>query len=310
MRTARVGAAATAAAMCSVLLSGPASAIPLPNDGSFGNCAGRFGAKCVTAKDVKKGAERPATSGKNKKQTPARAGSGAAKPDPKAPVCTTRAMDPQPPANSSERRGFNGKGALITGTVYQQECVQGEGDNVTVIDFVGGAEGGGAPAPAVDPVVLAQQAVDSMLLEGPKIQTAPKKGATGLVGLPVWMWSAVSPTTTGPNSASATAGAVTVTATARVTSIQWSTGDGGSVTCAGPGTPYSAAYGKKPSPTCGHTYTRTSGKQPGAKYTLTATSTWAIEWQVQGSGLGGELTETRTAVPQQLAIGEAQAVGS
>ncbi|MFI5808722.1 ATP/GTP-binding protein [Streptomyces sp. NPDC051561] len=302
MRTGRVGAAAVAAALGLVLLSGPATAVPLPNDGSFGNCAGRFGAKCVTAKDVKKSQKRPAASGK--KPASSRPGAGGGKPDPKAPVCTSQPMVPQPPPGSAERGG-------VTGTVYQLECAEQVGNPATTIDFVGGGgAGGGAPVPAVDPVVLAHQAVDQMLLEGPTIQTAPKKGATGLVGLPVWMWSAVSPTTTGPNTASATAGAVTVTATATVTSIQWSTGDGASVTCAGPGTPYTAAYGKKPSPTCGHTYTRTSGKQPGATYTLTATSTWAIEWQVQGTALGGELTETRTAIPQQLAIGEAQAVGS
>jgi hypothetical protein len=182
--------------------------------------------------------------------------------------------------------------------------------NVTNIDFVGAPVDGAAPVPAIDPVVVAHQAVDSMLLEGPKIQTAPKQGAVGLVGLPVWLWSAQSPTTTGPNTASATAGTVTVTATAKVRSIVWTTGDGKTVTCAGPGTPYTPAYGKKPSPTCGHTYTRTSGAQPGAKYQLSATSTWDVEWQVQGTALGGEFTETRTSAPAPLAIGEAQAVGN
>ncbi|WP_229898599.1 ATP/GTP-binding protein [Streptomyces finlayi] len=178
------------------------------------------------------------------------------------------------------------------------------------VTFEEGGAPGAAAAPAVDPLVVAHQAVDSMLLEGPKIQTAPKQGAIGLVGLPVWLWSAPSPTTTGPNVASATAGAVTVTATAKVTSIVWRPGDGQTVTCPGPGTPYSAAYGKRPSPTCGHVYTRTSGKQPGAKYQLTATSTWSVEWQVQGTALGGEFTETRTSAPAPLAIGEAQAVGN
>jgi hypothetical protein len=297
MHTRRVNRAHgwAAAAVCLTLAVPPAAASAAPFPLGGGVCAGRAGHVCIRSDDTSSLPGKPA---RPQKKAPVKAG----KTDPKAPVCTSVPMQPQPPAGSAERGG-------VTGTVYQLECADPIDNAATTINFVGGG-GGGAAAPAVDPVVLARQAVDQMLLEGPKIQTAPKKGATGLVGLPVWLWSTVSPTTTGPNTATATAGAVTVSATAKVTSIQWSTGDGGSVTCAGPGTPYSVAYGRKPSPTCGHTYTRTSGKQPGAAYALAATSTWVVDWQVQGTALGGQLTETRTAVPQQVAIGEAQALGS
>lgn len=45
-------------------------------------------------------------------------------------------------------------------------------------------------------------------------------------------------------------------------------GDGATVTCTAPGTPYTPNYGAQPSPDCGHTYTR-----PG---TLTATRATTI----------------------------------
>ncbi|MFE7649908.1 hypothetical protein [Streptomyces phaeoluteigriseus] len=66
-------------------------------------------------------------------------------------------------------------------------------------------------AAAVNPAELAQRAVDSMKLAGPDI-TSPKAAGRYLVGMPMWMWVNQSPTTYGPNTASASAGAVTVTA--------------------------------------------------------------------------------------------------
>lgn len=69
---------------------------------------------------------------------------------------------------------------------------------------------------------------------GPSSERAGKY----VVGMPMWMWADPSPTTFGPLSASATAGGVTVTATAKVTTVRWAMGDGTTVTCHGPGTPY------------------------------------------------------------------------
>lgn len=59
----------------------------------------------------------------------------------------------------------------------------------------------------------------------------------------MWMWVEQGPTTFGPASASATAGGVTVTATAKVSSIQWDMDDDSTVTCTGPGTRYDASRG-------------------------------------------------------------------
>ena len=135
-----------------------------------------------------------------------------------------------------------------------------------------------------DPEVLAMQAVDSMHLAGPTIATAPPQGTAALVNAPVWLWAAdPGPTTWGPISATAQAGGVTVAATAQAQRIVWDTGDGGRLTCAA-GTPYTEGARTD----CSHTY-----RQPGAR-TLTATTSWQIQWQ-STTGADGSLTITTTS---------------
>jgi hypothetical protein len=151
----------------------------------------------------------------------------------------------------------------------------------------------GPNAAAVDPAQLAQEAVEKMTLLGPEIGITPKPGGKGVVGMPVYMWDEESAETYGPQTQSATAGAVTVTATAKVKKIVWDMGDGATVTCTTAGTPYKAAYGKDPSPDCGHRYTEPSSTQPSGKFHVTATSTWTIDWQ--GGGQTGQLTEVRNS---------------
>ncbi|MFE7037621.1 ATP/GTP-binding protein [Streptomyces sp. NPDC057621] len=223
------------------------------------------------------------------------------------PPCSVQRLVPQPPTNSVLWQGHQPG----DGGVYTRICpVAASGSQA-----VGGLSmaafdtfwAAAAPAPAMDPRVLAQQAVDKMLLQGPDIDISPRPGGTGLVGMPVWMAVDESQTTWGPNTASASAGRVTVTATAKVARVVWAMGDGSSVTCTGPGTVYRTSYGLKASPDCGHVYTRPSADTSGGTYTVTATSTWVIDWQ--GGGASGQLTEIRTS-SVTVAIVESQAVNS
>ncbi|MCX4429567.1 ATP/GTP-binding protein [Streptomyces mirabilis] len=210
----------------------------------------------------------------------------------KKPVCTVRKADPQPPPGSLF---YGGEGKIV----YERTC----GNGLTT--FFAAAPG--ANVPAVDPAVLAQQAIDKMQLVGPDI-ASPRVAGRYTVGVPMWMWVNQSATTFGPNTASATAGGVTVTATAKVSKIVWRMGDGATVTCTGAGTAYKASDGMSESPTCGHVYTTTSGGALGGKYGVTATSTWTIDWQVAGGGgETGQLAETRQS-QMQVPIGELQVV--
>ena len=211
-------------------------------------------------------------------------------------TCTYELADPQPEAGSLDWQGHEpGDGA-----VYAKNCVFDDNTDLIMVTRVWAAD---PPEAAVDPAVLAQQAVDKMLLSGPAI-ASPRAAGTYVVGVPVWMWVTPGPTTYGPNTASASAGGVTVTATAQVEEIAWAMGDGKTVTCTSPGTPYDASQGKKLSPDCGHVYRKSSKGQGGGRYRVTATSTWTVDWQVAGGGgQGGQLTETRVS-ETDIAIGQ------
>ncbi|HBF84934.1 MAG TPA: ATP/GTP-binding protein [Streptomyces sp.] len=197
--------------------------------------------------------------------------------------------DPQPPADTLEWKGHKpGDGAI-----YEKVCAF-EADPETArhrfIEMVWAADP--PTAPAVDPAALAQEAVDKMLLRAPDIGITPKPGGKGVIGMPVYMWTEKGPETYGPNVASASAGGITVTATAKVSKIVWTMGDGKTITCTTAGTPYKAEYGKKPSPDCGHRYSVPSSTTPSGTFHVTATSTWAIDWEAT-SGPTGQLTEVR-----------------
>ncbi|MEV4617032.1 ATP/GTP-binding protein [Kitasatospora sp. NPDC049258] len=214
--------------------------------------------------------------------------------------CYWKQMSPQPPAGDPDWAGHQpGEGA-----VYAVNC-RGTGGALTPAPNRWSQNPPPGYGGGVDLGALARQAADRMRLTGPEIGMAPAPGKTGLVGMPAWMWTTVSPTTWGPNTASVTAGAVTVTATAHASRIDWSMGDGHTVTCTSAGTPYDASYGGKSSPDCGHTYTSTSAAQPHGTFHVAAVTTWIVDWT--GPGQQGQFTVSRASAAD-VAIGEAQAV--
>ncbi|GAA4898808.1 PKD domain-containing protein [Streptomonospora salina] len=160
--------------------------------------------------------------------------------------------------------------------------------------FTDGLPSTGGDQPSPDEV--ARQAIEELDLPLPQVGLAPPTG-TGLVGAPVWMW--VEDDGWSPVSRTATAGSVSVTATATPTSVTWHMGDGASVACSGPGTPYTRDADASASPDCGHSYSA-----PG-EYEITATVHWSIEWQ--GGGASGTDSLTRTS-SDTLRIGEGQAL--
>ncbi|MGW4393820.1 hypothetical protein ACWEHA_00915 [Amycolatopsis nivea] len=162
-----------------------------------------------------------------------------------------------------------------------------------------------AAAPQVSPAQLAHQAMAELGLEAPDIKLAPPgdspHGAT--VGFPVWMWTARRPETTGPISKSATAGGVSVMVTATLESITWAMGDGATVTCSGAGTPFTDDQAGRPSPTCGHIYSRSAS----SGFPIAATGHWRIRWS--GAGQGGSDSMDLTA-RTQLAVREIRTLNS
>ena len=110
--------------------------------------------------------------------------------------------------------------------------------------------------------------------------------------------------TFGPITESASAGGITITATAEVLHVTWDMGDGTEVVCDTAGTPYKPEYGRKDSPDCGHTYQLSSVRETDDAYTVTATSSWVITWA--GAGQTGTIRLDGLNRSTQIRIGEAQ----
>ena len=163
-----------------------------------------------------------------------------------------------------------------------------------------------APPDLPSPATVARTAIERMNLEPFEIGIVPEDGSDrlGVVGLPTWMWVVdPGPSTFGPITESASAGAVTVTATARVDAIVWTMGDGTTVTCTTDGTVYEDRFGDSDSPDCGHRYQTTSWDQPGHKFAVTATAQWTVEWE--GGGQSGTIPIDHTS-QTQIRVGEIQ----
>lgn len=164
------------------------------------------------------------------------------------------------------------------------------------------------PTVQISPEEAARAVVSRMTLRAADIGIVPedKPGSIGAVGAPVYMWTTPGPTTFGPQVLTGSEGGVTITATANVDRIVWNMGDGNTVTCRTPGTPYEDRYGFDMSPDCGYRYKHTSAGKPGNAYPIVATSYWVVTWTGPG-GSSGTITldlESRTSI----VVGELQAL--
>jgi hypothetical protein len=151
--------------------------------------------------------------------------------------------------------------------------------------------------------VLTQRAVDSLEIPTPAIAANPKFTTTQVVWVPVWWW--VQPGWWQTQTASASAGGLTITARAVPKKITWDAGDGTSArVCEGPGTPWTAAAGMDiESPDCGHTYTVPSD---GSGYTVRAVATWDISWS--GGGFSGTEPAITTATTANVTVTQQRSV--
>ena len=154
---------------------------------------------------------------------------------------------------------------------------------------------------------MAQQAVSELTLPNPQIDTSPSPGADQLVGLPTWLWLGKA----GWQATTATAAVPgeSVTATATPASVTWSFGDGTTLVCQGPGTPYTASDSSDAaSPTCGHTYASSSAGQPDDAFTVTATVSWSVTWA--GGGQAGTVPGLHNTATTALRVADVQSLNT
>ena len=210
--------------------------------------------------------------------------------------CYIQTANPQPPPGDPVWQGHD----PTDGAIYN--CSQPQSGMLVQL-WSATAPAGGGPTPGE----VAQDAVKGMGLSAIAVGIVPKPGpdSIGLVGMPVWMWAdQPGPTSVGPITRSASAGGITVAATATLESITWDMADGHSVVCHGPGTPYVPSYGRRESPDCGYVYATTSGDEPEQSFTVTATSQRVVSWT--GAGQTGTIRLAPLTRDVQIRIGEAQ----
>lgn len=189
------------------------------------------------------------------------------------------------------------------GVWYASSCAQfGNGPGVPTF-FQGFAQGGAAKVPIT---VVAQRAEQQLKPLAPVVESSPGNGAPLVVQLPTWVW--IAPGSWAPVSATASVPGESVTATATPVRATWSWGDGISTVCAGPGTPFTPGVSDPAaaSPTCGHTYHVTSGRQPGLKFPVTATVSWSVSWS--GAGRSGVLQDLTTSATVWRTVEQVQSV--
>ncbi len=218
--------------------------------------------------------------------------------------CWVQLVTPQPEPGSSSVWEGHTDGAIYQCTPPNPRGVAGAFPGGTMYFWAAD------PPPRVVPGDLARQAVDSMNLTGATVGATPlDPDAPSVVGIQTWLWiDGADEHTWGPNTATASAGGVTVAATAQATKTVWKLGDGTTVTCRNEGTEWqrSLRNAEEDSPTCGHTYLRESGSQPGHAYTITATTYWEVDWS--GGGQSGTITFSLTGPPRRMDVVELQAL--
>ena len=189
------------------------------------------------------------------------------------------------------------------GAWYIYQCTTGGYHDTLYRPPVWIPNGQPGPAPLPSPAQLAQQALNQLRLPTPKIEANP--AGEQLVTLPTWLW--LDRGTWGDVAATAAVPGVSVTAVAHPTSVTWSMGDGGSVTCTGPGTPFpTGGNPKSASPDCGYTYHTSSAGQPEQAFPVTATVNWTVTWS--GAGQGGTFPNMTTAATVAFRVAESQGI--
>jgi hypothetical protein len=159
--------------------------------------------------------------------------------------------------------------------------------------------------PDIDPRALAEMQVKQLSVPVAEVGTSPTSDQDQVVRVPTWLWIA---SDWQPVTVTATAGRVAATVTATPTRVVWSMGDGGSVTCAGPGTPYDSSRPAADQHTdCSYTYRQTSVGQPDERYSVTATVYWSVVF-TSNAGANGALGEVSSTSAFTLRVAQAQAL--
>jgi hypothetical protein len=138
----------------------------------------------------------------------------------------------------------------------------------------------------------------------PVPETNPPLAEEAYVQVPTWLW--LDPANWAPIEVSETRGLTTVTVRAAPTVARWVMGDGGEVTCGGPGVAWTSGASEDATD-CSYTYLHSSYGEPDGRFDASVTVSWEFEWWVNDVYQGVFGTVDLTA-GFGVAVGEIQAV--
>jgi hypothetical protein len=246
-----------------------------------GTAAADAGGNAITGSD---GIDHGARNGGG---TPGNQGGGA------APVCTYRPMDLQPGVPVYDENGTpilaNGEGRW-----YERWCNGTEFAGVVYI----------TPRQPGD---LAAEARRYLLLPLPQPSLSP--AGDQVVNLATWLW--IDPTGWTQRTSTVAVPGESVTVFARPEAVIWSLGDGTVITCDGPGVAFDPTIpAAAQTPTCSHTFTRSSASRPGSAFEASVTVRWRASWTVTGAAGGGDLGVIERTAAFPIRVGEVQAINT
>ena len=169
--------------------------------------------------------------------------------------------------------------------------------------------GSGTAPPPPSPGALAVQALNRTPLPAPSMAMSPGGSIPLLVNLPTYLW--IDPAQWRPVTASASAGAVTSTVTATPERVVWDMGQGETVTCDGPGSPYVPSLSDAAQPSdCKFSYRASSARSSDKTFTVTATVEWHVTWSASGAAGGGDLGISRRSSTTTVRVAELQVLNT
>jgi hypothetical protein len=186
--------------------------------------------------------------------------------------------DPQPPADHYAWDGHEPS----EGSIY--ECSAGASLPISYV-FVANGQ-----APLPDPRELAQRALEQLELAVPDIHIAPHPPLATYVGLETWLW--LPEAQWDSLSLTVTAGATSVTVTARPARVDWDLTEG-TTSCVSAGRPWQRGMSDDARTDCSYTFLTLSDGQSDGRYAVSATIAYAASWTCSGACLldSGDLGE-------------------
>ncbi|MEX2134490.1 MAG: hypothetical protein WEB67_10145 [Acidimicrobiia bacterium] len=158
--------------------------------------------------------------------------------------------------------------------------------------------------PPVLPEAIRDVAAARLEPPQPDPETSPALASQTFVQVPTWLW--LDPASWSPIEVSETRGLTTVTVRATPTHARWVMGDGGGVTCDGPGLVWTSGSSEEATD-CSYTYEHSSYGEPKGRFEASVAVSWEFEWWINDVYQGVFGTVDLSA-GFEVAVGEIQAV--